>query len=242
MNARLARPTGPHECAAATSNLQPQVQHSLEVLDNLVPTELALAVETVDESDRALGHLVAHSLRTNHHLHLEAVTLALRASDDLFQDRLLVQPEATSQVANARHEHHVRDEVSGARGELPEQVPAVHATLDISAARVTGSTDDVGVGLFLDLDHLGDELGMVAEIGVHDDNEVASAVGQAVDVGSAEAKFALTGLEVDVLGAVESLELLSDLEGAVRGAVVDNHDFPVQVTAGNFSMSVDVCL
>lgn len=213
----------------ASLNLQPEVQHALEVLDDFVSTELALAVESVDESDRALSHLVAHRLRANHHLHLEAVALALGVENNLLQHRLLVQTEAPSQIADAGHEHHVRNQIGSARGELAEQIPAVDATLNVSAASVASSGNNVGVGLLLDPDHFGNELGVVAEVGIHDDHVVASAVVETVDVGSAQTKLALTRLQVDVLGAVKSLKLLGDLEGAVRGAIVDNHNFPVQV-------------
>lgn len=210
-------------------DLEPQGHNALEILDDLGSAQLAFAVQTVHESNRALDNLVAHGLGADHHLHLETVSLALSAGDDLLQNGLLVQTETTSQVADTGHEHHVRDQVSGTRGELAEQIPAVNTTLAVSIVGVPGTGHNVGVGLLLNADHFGNELGMVAEIGVHDDNVVAGAVDETMDVSSSKAELALAGLQVDVLGAVELLELLSDLEGAVRGAIVDNNDLPVQV-------------
>lgn len=70
---------------------------------------------------------------------------------------------------------------------------------------------------------------MVAEVGVHDDNKVAGGIFQAVDVSCTQTELALTGLEDDVFRAIEFLELLRDLEGAVRGSVVDDNNFPIQL-------------
>lgn len=211
------------------SNLQPQGHHALEVLDDLGSAELALAIEAIHKGNRALLNLVAHGLSANHHLHLEAVTLALGAGDHLLQHRLLVQTEATRQIADTGHQHDVGDEVGRARGELAEKVPAVDTTLDISAIGIPRAGDNVRVRRLLDSDHLGDELGVVAEIGVHDDNEVTSSKLQAVDIRGAQTELALAGLEDNVFGAIEALELLADLEGTVRGAIVNNNDFPIEV-------------
>lgn len=70
------------------------------------------------------------------------------------------------------------------------------------------------------------------EIGVHDDDEGAGCVGEAVDVGGAEAEFAGARFQHDVGGAVEFLELLGDGESAVGGGVVDNDDFVVEGAVG----------
>lgn len=210
-------------------NLQPQVENTLEVLDDLGSAELALAEEAIHKGNGALLDLVAHGLGADHHLHLEAVTLALSAGNDLLQHLLLVQTEATRQVADAGHQHDVGDQVGSARGELAEEVPAVNTTLDISAVRIPRAGDNIRVGLLLDSDHLGDELGVVAEVGVHDDDEVAGSKLQTVDVGGAQAELTLAGLKDNVFGAVKALELLADLEGTVRGAIVNDNNFPIQV-------------
>ena len=219
-------------------NLQPQAQNTLEVLDNLRSTELGFAIETVDESDGTLRDLVAHGLGTDHHLHLEAVSLALGVEDNLLQHRLLVKTETARQVAHAGHQHDIRNQVRSARSELAEQVPAIDTALDVSAVGISGSGDNVGFGLLLDLDHLGDELGVVAEIGVHDNDEVAGNIFQAVHVRGSETKLALTGLQDNVFGAIELLELLRDLEGAVRGSVVDHNNLPIQLSIIEELMSV----
>ncbi len=70
---------------------------------------------------------------------------------------------------------------------------------------------------------------MVGEVGVHDDDEGARGVLEAVDVGGAEAEFAGAGVEFYVLGAVGFDELFGDGLGAVGGAVVDDYDFPVEL-------------
>ena len=48
-----------------------------------------------------------------------------------------------------------------------------------------------------------------------------------MDVGGTEAELAGPGLEDDALGAIEALQLLGDLEGAIWGGVVDDNQFPV---------------
>jgi hypothetical protein len=67
----------------------------------------------------------------------------------------------------------------------------------------------------------------VAEVGVHDDDEVARRELQAVNVGCSEAELAGAGLEDDVWG-VGFDELVCDFLGAVGGAVVDDDELPVE--------------
>lgn len=103
-------------------------------------------------------------------------------------------------------------------------------TLIISTIRISGSSHNVSIRLLLDCDHLGNKFGVVAEIGVHDNNEVASHVFQAVHVSGSQAKLALSGLEDNVFGAIELLKLLRDFEGAVRGSIIDNNDLPIELS------------
>lgn len=72
---------------------------------------------------------------------------------------------------------------------------------------------------------------MVREVGIHDDDEVALSKLQAVWIGGAEAELAFAGLEDDVRG-VGFHELLCDILGTVRGAIIDNDKFPVEVAGG----------
>ena len=74
---------------------------------------------------------------------------------------------------------------------------------------------------------------MVAEVGVHDDDEVARGELQAVHVGGSETEFAGAWLEDDMFGAKKGLQLFGDFEGAVRGTVVDDDYFPVEVAGNN---------
>lgn len=71
---------------------------------------------------------------------------------------------------------------------------------------------------------------MVREIGVHDDDKAPCSMGETVDVGRAEAEFARTGFQDDVRRAVELLELFCDFQCAVRGSVVHDDDFIIQLT------------
>lgn len=70
---------------------------------------------------------------------------------------------------------------------------------------------------------------MVAEIGIHDDDKVATCKLQAVHVCGAQAELASTSLELDVR-VVDLNQLPSDILGAIGRAVVNNDKFPVNIT------------
>lgn len=207
--------------------LQPQAQNALGVLDDLVAAQLRLAVQTVDEADGDLGDGAAHGLGADHHLHLEGVPFALGALDDLLQDGLLVEAEAAGEVADAGAQDGVGEEVGAAADELALEVPAV----DTAVAGVARAGDDVVVALGLARDHARDELGVVAEVGVHDDDEVARHELQPVHVRRAQPQLARARLEHHVR-AVGLDQLLRDHLRPVRRAVVDDYEFPVEVPVG----------
>lgn len=163
-------------CVWHRSNLKPEVEYTLEVFDNFRAAQLAVAVDTIHKCDRTFLDLIAHSLGPDHHFHLEAVTLRLSAGDDLFKHLLLVQTKTTSQVANTRHEHDIGNQVGGTRGKLAEEIPTVNPTLDVSTIGVAGTSHDICVGLLLNANHLRDKLGVMAEVGIHNDHIVARAV------------------------------------------------------------------
>ena len=198
------------QCQVSPLDLQPQIQDTLGVLDNLVASKLGLAVQSVHEADRDLCHGATHRLCSHHHLHLEGVALALRLPDDLLQHLLFVQPEATGQIAHARPQHGIREQIRPPADELALEVPAVNAAI----AGVARAGHNVVVTLLLHADHVRDELGVVTEVGVHDDDEVARRELQAVDVGGAETQLAGAGADLDVRG-VDFGELSGDFLGAV---------------------------
>lgn len=70
---------------------------------------------------------------------------------------------------------------------------------------------------------------MVREIGVHDDDEIAACRFEAVNISGAEAEFTGARAQEDVFGVVQLLQLLGDVEGAVRGGIVDDDGFVVEV-------------
>jgi hypothetical protein len=77
---------------------------------------------------------------------------------------------------------------------------------------------------------------VVREVGVHDDDEVAGRELQAVDVRCAEAELAGARLEEDV-GGVGFCELVGDDLGAVRRAVVDDYELPVELAVDGDGVS-----
>jgi hypothetical protein len=58
-----------------------------------------------------------------------------------------------------------------------------------------------------------------------------------VDVGSTETELSLARLEIDVFRTVEFLELLGNFKGTIRGTIVNNNNFPIQI-AGRKSARV----
>lgn len=74
---------------------------------------------------------------------------------------------------------------------------------------------------------------MVTEIGVHDDNEIARYKLKTVDVGRSKTEFAGSWLENDVVGTPYFLKLFGDFLGPVRRSIVDDDDFPVEVSSDN---------
>lgn len=170
-----------------------------------MPAQFTLPIQPVDKGNGTLCNLEPHRLGPHHHLHLETIPLALRTVDDLLQHTLLVQPEAPRQITHTRHKHNIRDQVRRPRCELPEQIPPIHPALDAIAACIPRARDDVCVRLLLDANHLGNELGVVAEVRIHDDDIVAAHVLQPVHVCGSQTQLAGPRLEVDVFGAPEGL-------------------------------------
>lgn len=80
----------------------------------------------------------------------------------------------------------------------------------------------------------------MAEIGVHDDDEIPPCEFQPVHVGSPETQLSRSRFENDAVGGVNGLELLGDVEGAVRGGIVNDYQFPVELTEHNDTVSESV--
>lgn len=70
---------------------------------------------------------------------------------------------------------------------------------------------------------------MVREVGVHDDDEVSRHELQAVYVCRPETELSCARFEEDV-GRVSFGELVCDDLGAVWRAIVDDDEFPVEIT------------
>ena len=66
------------------------------------------------------------------------------------------------------------------------------------------------------------------EISVHEDDEVARAVCQPVDIGAAKTELARACMQLELV-AVDFLQLADDVLGAVRGVVIDDNNLKVDV-------------
>lgn len=100
-----------------------------------------------------------------------------------------IQAEGTSDVRRLWVEEDRGEEVGTARDELAFEVPAVNAG-SCAGTRVACTLYNVQVALFLHGDHLGHILGVMAEVGIHDEDEVARAALEAVDIGGPQTQLA----------------------------------------------------
>lgn len=78
---------------------------------------------------------------------------------------------------------------------------------------------------------------MMAEIGVHDDDKIPPHEFQPVHVGGPEPQLSRSRFEDDAVGGVDGLELLGDVEGAVRGGIVNDDQLPVELTGSDETVS-----
>lgn len=118
--------------------------YSLRIRYNLVGPKLALPKYPVNECNRNFTYTIPKCSRSNHHLHLEYITLRLghcynvpkygqpikSAFIMLFTARSLVwkscAPEAACKVTNTGIQHCISQEVGTPRHQLSSQIPAVN--------------------------------------------------------------------------------------------------------------------
>lgn len=151
----------PTATSSSPSHPSPERKDSLGILDNLFPAQLAVSVDAVDKRDGDLGDRVAHGLGRDGKGHLHAEAAHVGGLKQLLEHIALVQAERARQVADARPQQGVGQDVGALGRHAPLEVPAVHA----ASWGVPCARDDVVVGRFLPLDHLRYELGVVGEVG-----------------------------------------------------------------------------
>lgn len=212
-------------------DLGPQREDALSILNNLLRAQFGISIDAIHKCNGYLANCVTQRLGCYRQRHLHAEPAYIGRLEELLQDRPLVQSETAREIAHARSQHRIRENVGAFARELSLQVPAVDAATGLVAC----ARHNVVVVLLLQCDHLRNEFGVVAEVGIHDDDVVTFGELQAVDVGSAEAELAGARLE-DNVGCVCFDKLLGDILGAVGGAVVDDDEFPVNVAG-----STDEC-
>lgn len=147
-------------------------------------------------------HIQSHCLGPHHHLHLECISLALGLSNHLHQSLFLIQPETSREIAHTWSEGEVGQNIRTAGCQLAFPIPAIHTPNQLSRTSVARARDNVGIGLFLDLDEFRDKFRMVREISIHNDDKVPGDKLQAVDISRAETQFARAWLE-DNVGCAE---------------------------------------
>ncbi|GIX63411.1 OTU domain-containing protein 6B [Babesia caballi] len=141
----------------------------------------------------------------------------------LFGSHLLTARGA-GEVGQGRPEKEVREEVGRLADEDAGRTPAARA----AAGRVASAAHDVVVAGALQLDHLADVLGVVGEVGVHNQNEVVARVRETVHVGGAEPELAGTAQQLQVDGGEERLELGVHIGRAVGAAIVHEQNLILQ--------------
>jgi hypothetical protein len=192
----------------------------LKVTKNLTSAELGLTEDSVDEGDGHFLDGVAHVLSAHDDLHLEDVASALHRLECLLEHVLLVKTERSSEIGGLRSEESSSQEVGNTGGQLAIQVPAV----DSAVLSVSGSSDDVSTSLTLLLDELRNDLGVMAEIGVHKDHEFSSALAQTIDVGRAETELAGAGVKLNLILTIDTLKILHNFLSAIGRIIVYDDD------------------
>lgn len=71
----------------------------------------------------------------------------------------------------------------------------------------------------------------MGQVSIHEDYEVASAFAEAVNVGATETKFTWSGMELNLIDAIDFLQVLDNILSSIRRVVVDDHNFHVDFTA-----------
>lgn len=74
---------------------------------------------------------------------------------------------------------------------------------------------------------------MMRHIGVHDYDEIALGIGHTVDIGRTETELFLSLFDHYALLAVDLLQVLGHVVGAVRAVVVHDHDLEVVLCDGH---------
>ena len=133
--------------------MQEEIEHALEVLDNLVHSHLRLAVHSIHKHDRNFPDRVVHIVSTHDDLHLENISSALHVLHNVVERFPLVQTIATRQVAYARVEHEVSDKICNARSQFSLKVP----TKNTACGNIARASYHIIVTLLL----LANELGHV---------------------------------------------------------------------------------
>ena len=191
--------------------MQEQVEHALEVLDDLVHAHLRLPVHPIHKHDRNLTDRVVHIVRANDDLHLENVASAFHVLHDVVERFSLVQTVATRQVAHARVEQEVSNEVCDARRELSLEVPAKHTAV----GNIARASYHIIVTLLLLANEfwhvlglqvtLGVETYVMRQVSIHNEHVIAMNQFHSIHVCTSQAQFTSTPKNLDFVLSKDSL-------------------------------------
>lgn len=71
----------------------------------------------------------------------------------------------------------------------------------------------------------------MGQVSIHEDHKVASAFAETVNVGTTKTKFTWSGMELDLIDAIDFLQVLDNILSSIRRVIVDDHNFHVDFTA-----------
>lgn len=72
---------------------------------------------------------------------------------------------------------------------------------------------------------------MMTQVGIHDNDKIAICMFDAVNICRAQAQFRCSWPQQDFIFSVNLLQLLGNIQGPVRAAIVDDNNLKVQITA-----------
>ena len=201
------------------------MQDTLGILDNFFTTELAVTIYSIHKGDGNLADRISLRLCCDGQRHLHGEPSGVGALKQLLQHAALIQSEAASQIADARAEHGVGKDVCALAGELALQIPAIYTSI----TGISGAGDDIVVTLGALGDHLRDELGVMAEVGIHDYDVVPLRELESVNICGAEAELSSPCLQLH-MWRIGLDQLLCDILSSVGRAVIDDYEFPVDIS------------
>ena len=223
--------------------MQEQIEHALEVLDDLVHSHLRFAVHSVHKHDRNFPDRVVHVVSTHDDLHLEDIASAFHVLHNVVEGFSLVQTIATRQVTHARVEHKVSDKICNARSQFSLKVP----TKNTASGNIARTSYHIIVMLLLLANEFGHVFGLkiipdvsrnvMGQVGIHNKHVITMNQFHSIHICTSQTQFTSTLKNLDFVLSKDSLynkdkwildgylQFNSYFIGSIGTVILNNDDF-----------------